>query len=892
MSTLQPSATSRALVRALRRIVGKANVIEAEAHRRIFGYDASPLWAMPDLVVLPTSAEQVTGIVRAADRFGVPFVARGAGTGLSGGSVPGRGGIVIALARLNRILEIDSENLRATVEPGVVNLDLQRELAPLGLRFAPDPASQRASTIGGNIAENAGGPHCLKYGVTTNHLLGLDVVMPRGDALFLGGAPDPPGYDLMGALTGSEGTMGVVTRAMVRLSRLPPAVRTTLATFESMEAAGRAVSDIIAARIVPAALEIMDRVFIEAVQASMDAGYPRDAEAVLIIELEGRPEGMDRASAQIERICRAAGATLLQTAAGEAERERLWAGRHASSGALGRLGATYLVSDAVVPRERLPEILRRVGEIGRQYGLVIGNVFHAGDGNLHPNIFYDRHDPEQVRRAQEASLEIMRACAAMGGTISGEHGIGLEKIEAMKFIFSPQDLSLMRDVKQVFDPKGLCNPGKVLPGEVEAGAAVAPAVPGAPDDLVRAVATMVGEGASSQAATGYALEGVEPGVVAQPGSAEEMVEIIRLARASRGAVVPVGGGTLLSVGHAPARYDVALSTARLNRVIEHDAGNLTVTVEAGVTLAALNDALAERSQMVALDPPLPGRATVGGIIAARASGPRRLLYGTPRDLTLGVQAVLGDGRIVRLGGKAVKNVAGYDLTKLFVGSWGTLGIIAQATLRTHPLPEAQSTLMGRFGSAREANAWSGAVLRSKLIPSRLEVLGGEAGEGGWVGLLQIEGLAEEVEGQVREAREAAPRLAELAAEDAEATWRRVGDLPVAWDGMVCKVCAPISRAVGVIEAAREFAGVVWHAGSGVAYLLARWEQVDAAWIDVVRQAAKRAGGQLMLERATNEMKQAKGVWGGEIPGLEIMRGLKRALDPDGVLSPGRFVGGI
>jgi len=898
MAAPSPHALPPALLRALRRIVGKANVIEAEPHRRIFGYDASPCRAMPGVVVLPTEAAQVAEVVRAANRFGVPFVARGAGTNLSGGSVPQRGGIVIALTRINQILGVDPDDLSAVVEPGVVNLDLQRELAPLGCRFAPDPASQRASTIGGNIAENAGGPHCLKYGVTTNHVLGLEVALPDGRTLSVGGAPDPPGYDLMGMLTGSEGTLGIVTRAALRISRTPPAVRTTLAAFAGMEAAGEAVSAIIAAGIVPAALEIMDRVFIEAVQASMDAGYPADAGAVLIIELDGRPEGMDRVAARIEGICRAAGASLLRTAADAAERERLWAGRHASGGALARVGSTYLVSDAVVPRARLPEILHTIVEIGREYGLTIGNVFHAGDGNLHPNIFYDRDDPEQARRAHQAGLDIMRACAEMGGTISGEHGIGLEKIEAMEFVFSAQDLSLMRDVREVFDPDGFANPGKVLPPHVERGSALAPPVPARPEDFA-AVAGEDNASASPEALRRYAVDGTAPGVVVRPENAEQVRDVIGLARASGAAVVSVGGATMLGLGHTPARYDAALSTGRLNRIVEHDADNLTVTVQAGVPLAALNAALAERGQMLALDPPLPERATVGGVIAACASGPGRLLYGTPRDLALGVQAVLGDGRIVRMGGNAVKNVAGYDLTKLFVRSLGTLGIIAEATLRTHPLPEARSTLVAGFRPAREAAEWARGVLHSDLIPSRLDILGGEATAvvpqhaAGWAALLSIEGIAEAVEAQRREVQAGTPGAVELPECEAAAAWRRVCDLPGVWEGLVCKVCAPISRVTEIIEAV-EVAGVAWRAGSRVAYLLSPSDSEDehAGLIDGVRSEAERVGGHVVIERAAPGVKQAAGVWGKHVAGVEIMRALKRACDPDGVLSPGRYVGGI
>jgi glycolate oxidase len=415
-------------------------------------------------VVLPTSTEQVAAVVKVCHREGIPFTARGAGTNLSGGSIPVQGGIIIGLTRMDRLLDIDIENQRAVVEPGYLNFDLSNALAPFGYYFAPDPASQKASTLGGNVGENAGGPHCLKYGVMTNHVLGLEVVLPDGSIIQTGGKSlDGPGYDLTGLLVGSEGTFGIVTKMTVRIMRLPEAVKTLLAIFESIDDAASAVSDIIGRGILPATLEMMDRTVIEAVEMAYDAGYPLDAEAVLIIELDGVRDGQDRVAEEIAAICRKRNVREVKVAKDQAERDRLWAGRRGAFGAMSKLRPNCSVNDGTVPRTRLPEVLRKVGEIGKRHRITVGNVFHAGDGNLHPTVLFSSLDKDETMRATNVGRDILQACAEAGGTISGEHGIGLEKKDAMKLIFNSEDLAAMRQLKKAFDPRGLCNPQKILP---------------------------------------------------------------------------------------------------------------------------------------------------------------------------------------------------------------------------------------------------------------------------------------------------------------------------------------------------------------------------------------------------------------------------------------------
>jgi glycolate oxidase subunit GlcD len=417
-------------------------------------------------VVLPASRDEVVRVVRALAQHGVPFVARGAGTGLSGGALAESDAVVVALTRLDRILAVEPANRRAVVEPGVVNVRLSKAAAPFGLHYAPDPSSQTACTIGGNVAENAGGPHCLKYGVTTNHILALEVVLPSGEIAQLGSAAgDPWGPDLVGLFVGSEGTFGIATRITVRLVPAPRAVRTLLADFDSLRAAGGAVSAIIASGIVPAALEMMDRNCIRAVEASIyRAGYPTDAAAVLLVEVDGRAaEAVAESARRVEALLRDAGARGVRLAHEARDRERLWQGRKKAFGALGRLSPDLVVQDAVVPRTALPDVLDAIGRIGERYDLVVSNVFHAGDGNLHPNITFDRRDVALRGRVERAAIEIMETCIAAGGTITGEHGVGRDKLRYMTSLFNATTLGTMRAVRRVFDPEERANPGKVIP---------------------------------------------------------------------------------------------------------------------------------------------------------------------------------------------------------------------------------------------------------------------------------------------------------------------------------------------------------------------------------------------------------------------------------------------
>ena len=466
----------------LERIVGAEGLVLSAEGRLVYECDMHTFYkGAPDAVALPTRAEEVVAIVNLCRRERVPIVPRGSGTGLIGGAMAPLGGVMIGTNRMDRILEIDLTNRCATVQPGLINLSLTRAVATQGYFFAPDPSSQMVSSIGGNVATNAGGPHCLKYGITTNHVLGVELVTGTGELVRLGGKAERPGYDLVGVAVGSEGTFGIVTAATVRLLHVAEAVKTILASFTAIEDASEAVSAIIATGIVPAALEMLDAVMIRAINEGTGAGYPKDAAAVLLIELDGPAAEVEAQGERAARICWARGALEVRVARDDAERALLWKGRKEAAGAVGRLAPTYLLQDAVVPRSKLPAIMRELIAIGARHRVQIANVFHAGDGNLHPLILYDDRVPEELERAKAANEELLLACIAMGGTVTGEHGIGLDKAKNLPFQYADADLNFMYRLRRAFDPDGIMNPGKLLPSHPACGEGFRPARPRVPE---------------------------------------------------------------------------------------------------------------------------------------------------------------------------------------------------------------------------------------------------------------------------------------------------------------------------------------------------------------------------------------------------------------------------
>jgi glycolate oxidase len=463
--------TGSSLIQDLKRIVGAEAVLNDPFELLVYECDAYTMEkALPQAVVFPTETAQVQQVVQLCNRLGIPFLPRGAGTGLSGGALAVKGGVVICTSRMTRILEVDIPNRRITAQAGVINLDLTKAVKAHGYHYAPDPSSQGVSTIGGNVAENAGGPHTLKYGVTVNHITGLEVVLPDGEVVWLGGkCEEPLGYDLVGVFTGSEGTLGILTTVIAKLTPLPQGWRTLLAVYPRLEDACQTVSDIIAAGIVPAAMEMIDRTALQAVEAAFRFGFPQDADAVLVIELDGLEAGLDRQLQRVVDLCNANHAQEIRLARDEEERTRLWVARKKAVGSLGRLAPSNVTQDAVVPRSKLPQVLRRILEIGQEYGVRIANVFHAGDGSLHPIVLFDERDAEEVSRVRTANDAIVRLCVQMGGSITGEHGVGVEKAHYMRLLYTDADLRAMQLVHDAFDPQGLCNPDKIFPRPGENG---------------------------------------------------------------------------------------------------------------------------------------------------------------------------------------------------------------------------------------------------------------------------------------------------------------------------------------------------------------------------------------------------------------------------------------
>jgi glycolate oxidase subunit GlcD len=723
------------LIDNLSAIVGRENVLSRPDELLVYECDGLPQHKhRPRAVVFPSSTEETAAIMRELARANVAFTPRGAGTGLSGGALALNSGVVIELARMRKILSIDPENRIAVVQPGVVNLNVSKAVAPYGLYYVPDPSSQPSCTIGGNIAESAGGIHCLKYGTTTDHVLGLRVVLAGGEIVDLGGA-DATGYDLLGTFIGSEGTFGIATEATLRLAQLPPAVRTLLAEFLEVNDASHAVSAIIAAGVMPAALEMMDGEIIRAVEASIfAAGLPPDAGAALLIELDGIEAGLDDEAEKVKSICLEYGARSCRYARDETERKKLWAARKGAFGAIGRISPDSMIQDAVVPRSRLPQVLNAAYDIAARYRLRIANVFHAGDGNLHPLICFDSRSPEEVLRVKEAGRELMEVCVAAGGTITGEHGVGLDKRELLPLVFSDADMNAMLSVRAAFDPLGLCNPGKIVPMLRGCGEAkVEFSRKGAKESQRRkeefspplrlrdsfaplhethstkSLAQIVGDvNIASHNGT----------VTVSPGSAEEISEILKLASSEHWTVVPVGG-----MGWIKSTANLNVSTHRLNQIIEHEPADLIAIAQAGVRLIDFNAKLEENGQWLPLDPPDDGHATLGGVVATGIGGPQQFGYGLPRGSVIGMKIVLADGNQIKAGGRVVKNVAGYDLCKLFTGSFGSLGIITELNFKLRPRPAREATIIAT-GTIDELRAGASAVIKARLFPVAVEIVSG------------------------------------------------------------------------------------------------------------------------------------------------------------------------
>jgi len=858
-------------IREMEEIVGKENVSVSRANAELYSYDASLARGKPGVVVFPADSQEVARVVRTAHRSAIPFVPRGFGTNLSGGTIATVEGLVVCLSRLNRILGMYPESRYAVVQPGVTNLELQDALATIGFFYAPDPASQKVATIGGNAGENSGGPRCLKYGVTSNHILGMEMVMPDGEVVRTGGAAlDPPGYDMRGVVVSAEGTLGVLTEITVRILPLSESIITMLATYDSIADAAISVSDIISAGILPTTLEMMDAMIIKAVEDSYACGYPRDAAAVLIIEVEGPSAGLKDQAQRIQEICMQTKCRDIQEAKNNDERNRLWQGRRGAFGAVARLAPNYLVNDATVPRTKLPEALAAVAAITEKYDCKHGNVFHAGDGNLHPLLLFDSRDTDQLHRVEKAGWEIMEACVRLGGTISGEHGIGLEKQAAMRLIFSEDDFHAQRALKHAFDPENMLNPGKVIPPPKDIGRNAEPAGP----TLLEQVRGASGNGSR----------------------ASEIMEKVKRAASQNQAIMPVGGGTFSQFGNLPNRETRTVTSQSLADVIEYDPPNQVITVGSGMSLAALQEHLKANNQWLPLRPPFFGpSSTVGGLVALAACGPERMAYGAPRDLLLGLRYIDGRGRQVTAGGRVVKNVAGYDMTRLITGSAGTLGFISEATLRVSTMPK-RCAAISATGSLGACAATASEIVQSKLSPIFVTCLPAN-GSADWKIVVGFEGFSKTVDYQLEKCGAVleAANLASLEKADYPVHAGRFGDdyQEMNQSPFILRADFQLDRVADFINALDDrpsLARVLLDFGCG--RILAGLDALgNDDWKRICELIDQRDGHGLLV-KAPDDFRKENDVFGPQRPEWKVMHRIKAALDPDNIFAPGSLPGKV
>jgi glycolate oxidase subunit GlcD len=905
------------LIKNLGAIVGTENVLSNPDELLVYECDGLPYHKYrPRAVVFPSSTQQTSAVMKELARAQVPFTPRGAGTGLSGGALALNEGVVVELSRMRQVLKIDPENRLAIVQPGVVNLHVSRAAASFGLYYVPDPSSQPTCTIGGNIAEGAGGIHCLKYGTTTDHVLGCKVVLAGGQVVDLGGGGlEAEGYDLLGTFVGSEGTFGIATEATLRLVQIPPVIRTLLAEFGEVNDASHAVSAIIAAGVMPAALEMMDREIIRAVEASVfAAGLPPDAGAALLIELDGIEEGIDDEAARVTDICMEFGARSCRAARDENERKKLWAARKGAFGAIGRISPDSMIQDAVVPRSRLPEVLSAAYEIASKYQLRVANVFHAGDGNLHPLICFDSRFPDEVKRVKEAGRELMQVCVSAGGTITGEHGVGLDKRELLPLVFSETDMTAMLRVRAAFDPLGLCNPGKIVPmlkgcGE---GRAVADAAndaksnddfeafelppivgpisetPFKTDVASQALGRIVGSDSVSDSSRVDLA--ITPGsLLVLPATTEELIEVVKLAAAEGWTIAPAGNTRWLNT-RFESRANLVVSTRRLNRIIEHEPADLIAIAEAGVRLSQFNEQLSTNGQWLPLDPPDDGWSTLGGVVAKGLGGNQQFGYGRPRGSVIGMRVVLADGSVINVGGRVVKNVAGYDLSKLFTGSCGTLGLITRLNFKLRPRPQQEQTVVV-VGDKSELIDSAQSLLAQRLFPVAVELLSSalanelqiESAVDESVLLVRFAGTGKGVGWQTKETIEANERrkLNATVLSDDQGLWRTLAAAPLAkmTSFRVSVLPARVKELLNALNKIDDeaFSTSSWQLGIGDGRLRVLDQQNKL--FRSVQEATNVLNGRLFVEQSsTTEIEQQA------VVRTPLMDRVKKQLDPFGIFS--------
>jgi len=690
------------IIHKLEEILGYERVLKKKGQVKAYTYDASgEQGCFPLAVVFPENTEETAAVARLCWQSGVPMIPRGAGTNLCGGTIPCQDAIVISLTRMNKVLSLDPERRRMLVQVGILNQTVQDILKQEGLFFAPDPGSQRIATIGGNIVENAGGPHCLKYGVTSDHILGLTLVLWDGQIVKIDRNDPGRYYDIAGLFGASEGTFGIATEAILLLTPSPEAVETALTSFSSLADAIQAVSSIIEAHIIPATLEVMDGPMLKMVEQYVHAGYPIDVGAAMVVEVDGIRSFLEHDMNIIENVARCNGAIAFHRAKDDAERDKLWLGRRSVSGAMAQVTPIVWTGDLAVPRNRLVEMVSQVQEIGQRYDLVLTNTAHAGDGNMHTLIAYHPENTDEVKRLEMAVHDILTAAIKFGGTISGEHGTGTHKRD-MLLQFNSAEIEFMDKVRSIFDPKNLYNPGKVLPEPKDA--ADAPAI----------------KDVAPESSSVYKIGDITSAYAACPANAQEAAGVVLWANQNHVTFTPWGYGRHQNEWLLPTTLSLVIDTKALNSIVINPA-NLSMTVGSGVPLSLVDKALVTYGLRLPVIPEEGNLSTVGGSLALDRVGPRGYGFGSFRRWTMGLEVVTPTGQVVKTGGQTMKNVAGYDLTKLFIGSRGTLGIITEATFKVMPRPEAEETIFMTFPKISEAGDFAKALGKSIFRPSCLQV---------------------------------------------------------------------------------------------------------------------------------------------------------------------------
>ncbi len=844
---------------SLKALLGPGQIVDNPVELLTYLGDGGLDQAVPVGVAFPYATEDVQTLARWGADNGVPVVARGAGTGLAGGAVALRGGLLLSFSHMKHLLDLDVAGRSAVVQPGIVNLTLDEIVRGVGLYFPPDPASGRAATIGGNIGANAGGPHCFKYGVMTNYVTGLGVVLADGRRVHLGGrALDVPGLDLVGLFTGAEGTLGVVTEAELRLVRNPPAVKTLLAAFESVDQAGEAVSAVIAAGLVPATMEVMCQKMMRLVEDYTHPGLPVHAGAVVIIDLDGYPESLEPQMEEVVAVLRANRAVELRVAKSEAERTQIWYARKSAAGALARVALDHYTVDGSVPRSKLGHTLRETVKICEELDLPVVFLAHAGDGNLHPMVLVaDPNDEEFLTRLHEGGRRMSQLFVSLGGTITGEHGVGIEKQEFMALMYGEEELAAMHEIKTLFDPDQQLNPDKVFPKGRTYGAC-----------------TLIDEA--------HPLD-ISTDIVAPRSAAEASAAICGLAAAGRRIHVR-GAGT--KSGHL-SLDGVALSTAELTGIRTYARDDLYVTVGAGTRLTDLQAALAPDGMWVPLASPWP-EATVGGIVSTGLNAPLRMRYGSIRDLVQALHVVLPDGRPLYVGRPVMKNVAGYDLTKLFVGAHGSLGLITDITLKLAARPRKTQTLVVSVPSWPQGLSWAAMLSEAALVASAILVGRLPDAPDGLSLVYTAEGLPQDVDAELVAVR---ALLRRVGAPDSVPSSRDGSSLWADW--LAVDFAGPQELLVragvapkDVTEAAR---AALPHLGNACMLVDAPNGHLTLRGpfdLGGVREVVEALGGYAVVMGAA---RPGQDLWGRAPEALDVMRAIKAQWDPIGGFNAGAFL---